>query len=93
VNLRRVFFSLYLLFLGGLGLAAGLFFLDAREEYDRLKTDEAQYRRRLAEEETQLAEQEKELERLRSDPVYVEKVIRRNLRYAKPDETLFNFEQ
>lgn len=92
MSLRRVFFSLYLLFLGGLGLAAGLFFLDAREEYNRLKTEGADYRRRLAEQEARLTAQERELERLRSDPVYVEKVIRRNLRYAKPDETLFNFE-
>ena len=49
-------------------------------------------RRRLAEAEAKLREQEKILERLRNDPVYVEKVIRRRLGYAKPEEFIFRFE-
>jgi cell division protein FtsB len=32
------------------------------------------------------------LERLRSDPAYVEMVIRRRMGYAKPDEFIFRFE-
>jgi cell division protein FtsB len=43
--------------------------------------------------ETKLAEQELVLERLRSDPAYVERVIRRRLGYAKPDEFVFRFEE
>ena len=39
-----------------------------------------------------LREQEKIIDRLRNDPAYVEKVIRRRLNYAKPDEFLFRFE-
>jgi len=31
------------------------------------------------------------LERLRTDPEYVDKVIRRKLGYAKPDEFIFHF--
>jgi len=41
--------------------------------------------------EARLREQEIVLERLRSDPAYVEKVIRRRLGYAKPDEFVFRF--
>jgi cell division protein FtsB len=69
-----------------------MYFLDAREEYQRLKRLEAVSRQRLAEAQAKLDEQEKILERLRSDPVYVEKVIRRRLGYAKPEEYIFRFE-
>ena len=69
-----------------------MYFLDAREEYQRLKRLEAISRQRLAEAQAKLDEQEKILERLRSDPVYVEKVIRRRLGYAKPEEYIFRFE-
>jgi cell division protein FtsB len=92
VNLRRIIVSLYLLLFLVVGAASGVYFLDAREEYNRLKQQEASSRRRLAEVEAKLKEQEKILERLRSDPVYVEKVIRRRLGYAKPEEFIFRFE-
>jgi cell division protein DivIC len=92
VNLRRVIVSVYLLLFLAVGAASGLYFWEAREEYNRLRAQEATSRRRLAEAEAKLAEQEKILERLRSDPVYVEKVIRRRLGYAKPEEFIFRFE-
>jgi cell division protein FtsB len=69
-----------------------VFLLQARAEYDLLKRQEAASRRRLAELEVKLREQERIIDRLRHDPVYVEKVIRRRLNYAKPDEFLFRFE-
>ena len=37
--------------------------------------------------------QEEILRRLRADPAYVEQQIRRNLGFARPDETLFRFEE
>ena len=92
MNLRRIIVSLYLLLFLVVGAASGVYFLDAREEYNRLKQQEESSRRRLAEAEAKLKEQEKILERLRSDPVYVEKVIRRRLGYAKPEEFIFRFE-
>jgi cell division protein FtsB len=92
VNLRRVIVSLYLLVFLVIGAASGVYFWDAREEYNRLRQLEAISRRRLAEADARLREQEKILERLRNDPVYVEKVIRQRLRYAKPDEFIFRFE-
>ena len=59
----------------------------------RLREVEVQTRRHLAEVETRLAEQETVLERLRTDPAYVEMVIRRRLGYAKPDEFVFRFDE
>lgn len=92
MNLRRLILGLYLALFAGIGVAAGLFFLDAHEEYVRLRTIQADDLRRLAEAEKRLHEQEIVLQRLRTDPAYVEKVIRRKLGYAKPDEFIFRFE-
>lgn len=93
MSLRRIIVTLYLLLFLAVGVASGLYFWEAREEYARLKRSEAASQRRLAEVEARLAEQEKILERLRNDPVYVEKVIRRRLGYAKPEEFVFRFEE
>ena len=92
MNLRRVIISLYLVLFLGAGLTSGYFLWQAREEYSRLRRQEAAARLRLAEAEAQLNEQERILDRLRNDPTYVEKVIRRRLLYAKPDEYIFRFE-
>ena len=77
----------------GVGVASGVFFWQAREEYTQLKLQEAASRRRLAETEAKLKEQERIIERLRTDPAFVEKVIRRRLHYAKPDEFIFRFDE
>lgn len=92
MNLRRLIFSLYLAFFAAISVAAGLFFLDAREEYLRLRAIQVEDIRRLGEAEARLRDQEIILQRLRTDPAYVEKVIRRKLGYARPDETIFRFE-
>ena len=92
MSLRRIIVTVYLLLFLAVGAASGLYFWEAREEYNRLRQQEATSRRRLAEAEAKLREQEKILERLRSDPVYVEKVIRRRLGYARPEEFIFRFE-
>jgi cell division protein FtsB len=91
-NLRRVIVGFYFVLFLGVGLTGGVFLLQARAEYDQLKQQEAVSRRRLAEAEAKLREQERIIDRLRNDPAYVEKVIRRRLNYAKPDEFLFRFE-
>ncbi len=92
VNLRRVIVGIYFVIFLGVGLTSGVIFLQARAEYNLLKQQEETSRRRLAETEAKLREQEKIIDRLRNDPVYVEKVIRRRLNYAKPDEYIFRFE-
>ena len=90
--MRRVIVGFYLVLFLGLGLTSGVFFWQTQAEYRRLRQLETQSQRRLAEVETRLREQEKILERLRTDREYVEKVLRRQLRYARPDEFVFRFE-
>jgi cell division protein FtsB len=91
VNLNRVITSFYVVLFVGLGLAACFLFVEARSEYNRLRQTEVLNRRRLTEAQARLQEQEKILERLRTDPAYVEKVIRTRLGYAKPNEFIFRF--
>jgi cell division protein FtsB len=93
VNFRRVILSLYLLLFAGLGVTGGVLFMDARAEYDRLEEVEAANRARLSEAQERLQAQERVLERLRTDPAYVDKVIRKKLGFAKPDEFIFRFEE
>jgi cell division protein DivIC len=93
VNLHRLIVSLCLMLFVGVGVASGVFFWQAREEYMQLKQQEAASRRRLAETQAKLKEQEVIIERLRTDPAFVEKVIRRRLHYAKPDEFIFRFDE
>ncbi len=92
MKLRRFIITLYLvLFVSLAGGAAG-FFWQTRAEYNQLKDMEAASRARLALAEERLRDQQRMLDRLRSDPAYVEMVIRRRMGYAKPDEFIFRFE-
>ena len=84
--------SLYLLLFCGLGVTGAYLFMDARAEYNRLEQVEATNRGRLAEVQERLRSQERVLDRLRNDPAYVDRVIRKKLGYAKPDEFIFRFE-
>jgi cell division protein DivIC len=93
VNSRRLLVTLYALLFVGLGVGAGALFIDARAEYNQLKQAEAARKQQLAEAQTRLAEQEKILERLRTDPKFVEDTIRRRLGYAKPGESILRFEK
>ncbi len=92
VNLRRFIVGLYFLLFVGLGLTSAAFFWQTRAEYNRFRQIEADNQRRLAEAEARLKQQERILERLRTDPAYVEKIIRQQLGYAKPGEFIFRFE-
>lgn len=93
MNPRHLIISFYLALFIGLTVAGGLYFIDTREEYNRLRAVEARNRLRLEEAEKELGREQKILERLRTDPAYVESVIRRKLGYAKPDEAIFRFEE
>ena len=92
MNPRQLIFSLYLVLFVGLGAGAGALFLDARADYNQLKLTETASKRRLVEAQARLAEQEKILERLQTDPEFVEKVIRQRLGYTKPGDYIFRFE-
>lgn len=90
---RRAIITFYLVLFVSVAAGAAGFLWQTRAEYDRLKEIEAQSRARLALAEDRLREQERMLERMRTDPAYVEMVIRRRLGYAKPDEFIFRFER
>jgi cell division protein DivIC len=92
VNSRRLILSLYVLLFAGLSVGGGYLFLDARHEYSRLMQVEASNRQRLADAQERLKDQQRELERLRNDPAFVDGVIRKKLGYAKPDEFIFRFD-
>jgi cell division protein DivIC len=92
VNSRQVILSLYLLLFAGFGTVGGYLFMDAHAEYERLEQVEAANQRKLSEAQERLRSQEKVLERLRTDPAFVDKVIRRRLGYSKPNEDIFRFE-
>jgi cell division protein DivIC len=92
VNLRKVILSLYMLLFAGLGVTGAVLFKDAHDEYSQLVQVETMNRQKLAEAQDRLRAQERILERLKSDPEYVDRVIRMKLGYARPDEFMFRFE-
>ena len=91
MNSRQLIVSLYVILFGGFGAGAGVLFFEARAEYKQLKLVEAANRQRLAVEQARLQAQQKILERLRNDPIYVEKVLRDRWHYAKPGEVIYRF--
>jgi len=92
VTSRRLILLLYFVLLIGGGVWAGAMLLEARAEYEQLKQVQAASEAKLAAAEARLREQEKILQRLRTDPAYVEKVIRKQLGYARPGEVIFRFD-
>jgi cell division protein FtsB len=91
VNSHRLIALLYVVLLTGFGAGVGGLLLEARAEYGKLKQDQAASEAKLAAARNRLQEQQRILERLRTDPVFVEKVIRKQLGYGKPGETVFVF--
>jgi cell division protein DivIC len=92
VNARRVVILIYTLLFFALSAVFGVSLWQTRAEYLQLRAQEAVSQRRLAEAEQRLQEQQRILARLRTDPAYVERIIRQQLGYAKPDEFIFRFE-
>lgn len=92
VNVRKLIIIVYLSLFVVVGVMSAGFFWQTRRELGQLRIQETAARNRLAELQVRLSEQEKVLQRLREDPSYVERVIRRRLLYAKPDELVFRFE-
>ena len=91
MNTRQVIITLYVVLLSALGLGGGALLYDARTEFRQLKATETTLRAKLAEKEAQLKEQQRILERLKTDRDYVERVMRKRLNYVKPGETVFRF--
>ena len=91
VKPRQFIVLLYVVLLAGSGVGAGALFLEAKAEYNQLKLIEATMRQRLASEQARLKAQEEILRRLRTDPEYVEKILRTRWGYARPGEVIFRF--
>ncbi|MEO5960074.1 MAG: septum formation initiator family protein [Opitutaceae bacterium] len=91
MNPRRLIVLLYVVILAGLGIGAGGLFFEARAEYVQLAKTQTEMNRRLAEAKKRLAQQERILERLKTDPSYVEKIMRKR-NYARPDDGIYLFE-
>ena len=89
---RRLILLLYIVLLAGFGVWAGAMFLEARAEYQQLRQVQASGEARLAAAEARFKEQEVFLQRLRSDPKFVERVIRLQLGYGKHDEVIIRFD-
>jgi cell division protein FtsB len=92
VTARRIIIWIYAGVFIGVGLLSGAFFFQTFQEYAQLQRMEAESRQRLAQAEQHLRDQERVLQRLRTDQDYVEKVIRQQLHYARPSELIFRFE-
>lgn len=90
---RQIIIAFYLLLFVSVSVGSAMFFWRTRQEYNQLRQVELATQRRLAETEERLREQERVLQRLRTDPAYVEMKIRQRLGYARPDEFIFRFEQ
>lgn len=90
--LQRFFVFGYVLVLIGVAVFLSLYFTQTWREYQGLRQKEELTRTRLQEAETRLAEQETTLRRLRSDPAYVELVIRRRLGFVRPEEFVIRFD-
>jgi cell division protein FtsB len=90
---RRLIIWSYAALFVVVGVLSGMFFFRTYQEYARLRQLEAESRDRLVRAQARLAADQVELDRLRSDPAYVRRVIRRQLRYAKPDELIFSFDR
>lgn len=91
VNSRRIIFTVYAAVVAALAVAGGAVILDARAQYRQLKLVEAKNRQKLADAQARLHEQERILERLKSDPEYVERAIRQRLKYARPGDQIYRF--
>lgn len=77
--------------MAAIAVAAGAVFFDARAQYKQLMQAKIANEQRLAAAQARLREQEVILQRLKSDPDYVERAIRQRLKYAKPGEYIFRF--
>ena len=92
MNPRRLVPAVLLALFLGAAVVSAMYFWEAHAEYARHREREAAGRARLAAKEAQMHEQERILNRLRTDPAFVEKIIRQKLGYVRPGDVIFRFE-
>lgn len=93
MSLGRFLASLYAVVFLVLSAFSGISFMQTYQEFSTVRMQAAETRQRLQVAEQDLREQERMLAQLRSDPQYVESMIRRKLGYAKQGETVFRFRE
>jgi cell division protein DivIC len=93
LNPRRLLLACFVVLLAGLTVLVAVFFYQTRQEYVRLRAMNADINRQLVDAQMRLEQQETILRRLKTDPAYVERVIRSKLGYAKPDEQIFRAQE
>lgn len=93
MSLGRLLATFYAVLFLALSLFAGISFVQTYQELTNLRAQEAESRRRLADAEERLKEQERYLAQLSNDPEFVESVIRKKLGYAHPSEVVFRFQE
>jgi cell division protein DivIC len=91
LNWNKVITSAYVALFAGVAIWSGLFFLELYRDLSLLRAQETNNRRKLSEAQAKLAEQQRYLARLRSDPALVEEVIRKKLLYVREGEFIFRF--
>ncbi len=93
MNPRRLFLACFVVLFAGLSALVVVYFYQTRQEYVRLKAMNAETHQKLLDAQVRLEQQETVLQRLKTDPAYVERVIRSKLGYAKPDEQIFRAQE
>ena len=93
MNLSKLINGFFAVLFTAIALWAAAFFVQMHRELKTLRAQEEGNRRRLEVAESKLKEQEQYLERLRTDPALVERIIRQKLGYAKGDEFVFRFQE
>lgn len=93
MSIGRLLATFYAVLFLALSLFAGISFVQTYQELANLRAQEAESRRRLADAEERLKEQERYLAQLANDPEFVENVIRKKLGYAHPSEVVFRFQE
>ncbi len=93
MSLGRFLATLYAVVFLALSAFAGISFMQTYQELANLQTQESETRQKLQVAEQDLREQLRMLDQLRSDPQFVESMIRRKLGYAKQGETVFRFRE
>lgn len=92
MNWNKIIVTGFILLFAAVTGWAGLFFLQMNRELTSIRLQEEGNRRKLAEAQVKLGEQEKYLARLRSDPKLLEQVIRKKLGYVRSQEFVFRFD-
>jgi cell division protein FtsB len=93
MSIGRLLATFYAVLFLALSLFAGISFVQSYQELTNLRAQEAESRRRLADAEERLKEQERYLVQLSNDPEFVESVIRKKLGYSHPSEVVFRFQE